>query len=164
MTDCHPFNAMSAKTLGEKTIYITRHGFSEHNRRTEVFMGRAPDSRLTEEGRRQARQLGERLAAGTNLHEIVCSSLPRTVETARIIGDATGVSNIHDDDALWELSKGEWEGRMPRELPREVAREMGDNPFDFTYGNGASAPIRWTPPGKEERRSMPTGAQEWSPD
>lgn len=33
-------------------IYLTRHGLSEHNLNTEVFMGRSPASRLVEEGRR----------------------------------------------------------------------------------------------------------------
>ena len=63
-------------------ILLTRHGQAEHNLNTAFFMGRSPAARLTDQGRDQAKRLGARLAAERLRPRIVCSSLPRTVETA----------------------------------------------------------------------------------
>lgn len=122
------------------TVFLTRHGESEHNLNTEVFMGRAPDSALTEKGREQARRLARRLAArpGAPLERIIHSSLPRARETAEIIGEALGVGALHAEDAFWELSKGDWEGVMPRVPPPQVTRAIEAGPFDFRYGGAES--------------------------
>lgn len=119
-------------------ITITRHGEGEHNLRTGVFMGRAPEARLTAKGREQAERLGRRLAAGTVPQRIICSSLVRAVETAEIIGRIVGVGDVHGDDAFWELSKGNWEGRMQRPLPPEVQQTVDADPMGFCYGGGES--------------------------
>ena len=119
-------------------IYITRHGESEHNLNTEVFMGRSPASRLTSEGRSQATRLGKRLAREAAVTRIVCSSLPRTMETADLIAGEIGGARPLPEDAFWELDKGCWEGAMPRELPPEVAREVAAAPFTYCYGGGES--------------------------
>jgi len=120
-----------------RTVYITRHGQSEHNENTAVFMGRAPSSRLVEKGREQARRLGRRLARAGGVEHIVASSLPRTEETARIVAEHAG-GVVHLEDAFWELSKGHWEGRMPRELPPEVQAAFEADPMGFAYGEGES--------------------------
>jgi probable phosphoglycerate mutase len=119
-------------------ILITRHGFSEHNLRGDVFMGRAPDSPLTEEGREQARRLGRRLASADGVTHIIASSLPRTMETARLIGEQVGIARVDSEQAFWELSKGNWEGVMPRRLPPEVARGVAADPFGYRYGEAES--------------------------
>lgn len=119
-------------------IYITRHGVSEHNLNTEVFMGRSPASRLIDEGRTQATRLGERLAREAAVTRIVCSSLPRTMETAELIAAEIGCAPPLPEDAFWELDKGSWEGAMPLELPPEVARELAAAPFTYCYGGGES--------------------------
>ncbi len=119
-------------------IYLTRHGLSEHNLNTGIFMGRAPESRLVDTGREQARQLGRFLASCAGLDHIICSSLPRTMETARIIADIVGLEEVSPEDALWELSKGDWEGAMANPPPPEVQREMEKQPYEFRYGGGES--------------------------
>ncbi|MDH5752929.1 MAG: histidine phosphatase family protein [Deltaproteobacteria bacterium] len=120
-------------------VQLTRHGISEHNLETRFYMGRSPASRLVEQGREQARLLGARLAAQSPPELIVASSLPRTMETAELIAGATGVTEVHGEDALWELCKGDWEGRMPREnLPEDVSREIQADPFRFRYPDGES--------------------------
>ncbi len=120
-------------------ILITRHGLSEHNLNTQFYMGRSPQSRLTGEGRRQAEQLGKRLAVDGRVRHVVASSLPRTVETADIVAGCLGVSSIHRDDAFWELSKGDWEGRMPRDgVPPDVRRRLSADPLGFQYPGGES--------------------------
>jgi broad specificity phosphatase PhoE len=119
-------------------ILITRHGEAEHNLNTRVFMGRAPASRLTDLGREQARRLGARLASERLRLAVICSSLPRTVETAELISTALGLSRPDQDEAFWELSKGDWEGRMPRTLPPDVKREVEADPFGYRHPGGES--------------------------
>lgn len=124
----------------EAIIYLTRHGLSAHNLRTEVFMGRSPESHLVAEGRQQALLLGARFSReGLSLDKIVASSLPRTMETARLIAEAVGIDTVEGEDAFWELSKGDWEGLMPRlNLPEAVAQALKADPFGFRYPGGES--------------------------
>ncbi|MDH4121640.1 MAG: histidine phosphatase family protein [Deltaproteobacteria bacterium] len=125
-------------------IYLTRHGESEHNLRTEVFMGRWPQSRLTSKGQSQARRLGERLAKEAKIKRIVCSSLPRTRETANIIAQQLKLSTVEEDPAFWELSKGSWEGTMGKQaIPPDVAQDREQNPFTFRYPEGESYQDVW---------------------
>ena len=119
-------------------IYLTRHGLSEHNLNTEVFMGRSPESRLVEEGREQARSLGLRLREKVNAGRIVHSSLIRTTETAVLIASEAGVKELIPEEAFWELSKGDWEGRMPRKLPAEIQGDLDADPFGYRYPGGES--------------------------
>jgi len=124
----------------ETTLYVTRHGLSEHNLHTHVYMGRSPDARLLPAGREQARRLAGRLAhARPAVQRVVCSSLPRAMETGTVIAEALGLPPVAGEDAFWELSKGDWEGRMPRtELPPEVSRALAADPFGFRYPQGES--------------------------
>lgn len=129
-------------------ILITRHGESEHNLRTDVFMGRSPASRLTETGHVQARRLGGRLKAngGEALcpDHIICSSLPRTLETAQEIATQTGVDSIFPEDAFWELNKGDWEGVMDRwNIPEPTRGQRDGDPFGFVYPGGESYQMVW---------------------
>lgn len=136
---CAPRPSSHAGTLvARTTIYITRHGLSEHNLVTHLYMGRSPHARLVEQGREQARHLGRRLARITRLERIVSSSLPRTLETAEIIAEAVGLPEVEHEEGFWELSKGEWEGRMPRHLPRELADTLAADPFGYRYPGGES--------------------------
>lgn len=122
------------------TVYLTRHGLSEHNLRTNVYMGRAPHSRLTDTGREQARRLGDRLQRRGGVEAIVASSLPRTLETAELIAAALGAAApLHTDERLWELSKGEWEGRMPVDgVPEGDQAALRLDPFGYRYPGGES--------------------------
>ncbi len=134
----------------ETLIYLTRHGLSEHNLKTDVYMGRSPESRLVEAGREQARRLGARMAGkssagekfageGLAVEKIIASSLPRTEETANLIAGELGLENVESEDAFWELSKGDWEGMMPRwDLPEPIAKALADDPFGFRYPGGES--------------------------
>lgn len=85
---------------------------------------------------------GASKAAGSShkaLDRIIASSLPRTMETAEIIAEAMGIDTVEEEDAFWELSKGDWEGRMPRhDLPSDTARAMAEDPYGFRYPGGES--------------------------
>jgi broad specificity phosphatase PhoE len=127
-------------------ILITRHGESEHNLNMQFFMGRSPAARLTGKGREQARLLGRRLrvlGAGSRSPLLICSSLPRALETAELIAAELGGAPVEADDAFWELNKGEWEGRMPRILPPEVQRAVDADPFGFLHPGGESYREVW---------------------
>lgn len=120
-------------------VLLTRHGTSEHNLVTQFYMGRSPDSRLVQEGRDQARALGLHLAQRRAVARIVASSLPRARETADIVAAALGGVPVDQDDAFWELSKGDWEGRMPREGVPEPERTLWEErPYDFRFPGGES--------------------------
>ena len=129
-----------------KTLLITRHGLSAHNLRTDFFMGRSPDADLLPQGHAQARALGLRLGQEFTIDAIVASSLPRTMDTARTIRAAMAEVNpqageipLHGEDAFWELSKGEWEGVMPRaNLPQDIAGALRADPHGFRYPGGES--------------------------
>ncbi|MBI3992212.1 MAG: histidine phosphatase family protein [Candidatus Lambdaproteobacteria bacterium] len=119
-------------------IYLTRHGEGEHNLDTTYIMGRAPGARLTARGRAQAHRLGARLRGEATPQHIVCSSLPRTRETAEIIAAELDGVPVHGEAALWDLSKGNWEGVMSRTLPDDIRRAIAADPLGFRYGDGES--------------------------
>lgn len=128
-----------ARPPATTTLLLTRHGLSEHNLHTDVYMGRSPDARLLPEGREQALRLAARLAREGGVERIVCSSLPRTLETGEAIAKRLGLREVAGEDAFWELSKGTWEGTMPRtRLPDDVQRALDADPFGFRYPQGES--------------------------
>ena len=69
-----------------KTVYLVRHGQSEHNV-TPVFQSQ--DVKLSDAGREQARLIAERVS-DLDIDTLIASPLPRTMETAQIIGKAIG--------------------------------------------------------------------------
>lgn len=128
------------------TLWITRHGESEHNLHTHLFMGRWPSAQLTETGKAQATALGKRLAQEQDRPlAIVHSSLPRTTQTAQRIAEAMGTPvTLFSEDAFWELSKGSWEGVMRRDsIPPEFKRLRDGDPFLFQYPGGESYQQVW---------------------
>jgi len=122
---------------------ITRHGQAENNLVRDRLMGRSPASQLTDLGRVQARSVGARLAEEGAPSHIICSSLPRTAETAELIAAEIGNPPIESDDDFWEMSKGDWEGRMPVELPTDIQAEIDADPFGYRYGGGESYRDVW---------------------
>lgn len=92
-----------------KVLYV-RHGQSQANV-DGVFAGGDNDTRLTDEGRLQAKQAAETLKS--DIHLIISSPLSRTVETAQIIADEIGYdrTKIKLDSRLKEYSVGEGEGK-----------------------------------------------------
>ena len=71
-------------------VYFTRHGETVWNVENKICG--MTDSPLTEKGRAQARELGEKLrASGLRIDEILYSPLSRAADTARAIAEATGI-------------------------------------------------------------------------
>ena len=73
----------------ERRVLLARHGESEANR-LRLFAGGASQSPLTDTGRAQAKELGEKLKS-ENVTKIISSNLPRARETAEIIAKELGI-------------------------------------------------------------------------
>lgn len=89
-------------------VYLIRHGETEWNRRG-ILQG-TTDTPLNEEGRRQARLLGERLA-GIALDAAYTSPLRRARETAETVLQRHPAMELRALSALREISYGLWQGR-----------------------------------------------------
>jgi broad specificity phosphatase PhoE len=102
-------------------LLLVRHGVTTWNREGR-FQG-LMDAPLAEDGRLEARLLGERLAGMPDAERplLVSSPLGRARDTAEIIAAALGLdpsSELRLDERLVEIGQGEWEGRTHDELAR----------------------------------------------
>ncbi len=88
-------------------LLLARHGETDWNRERRA-QGHT-DIPLNDEGRRQARELALRLRS-FEIHALVASDLSRAAETARIVGDAIGLSPVLSP-AWREIGLGALEGR-----------------------------------------------------
>ncbi len=118
-------------------IYLVRHGATVLSVE-DAFAG-ATDVALSDEGRRQARSLGERLA-GEPIAAFYASPMSRTMETARIVAQPHGLE-VRPRGGLREISHGHWEGKKRAEVeklyPEEYARYEAD-PFSTSPPGGES--------------------------
>ena len=102
--------ALTGHTLAraQHRVYFTRHGETVWNVENKICG--MTDSPLTERGRQQARQLGERVkASGVHIDEILYSPLSRAADTAKAIADATGLP-ARCEPRLREQCFGKYEG------------------------------------------------------
>lgn len=87
-------------------ILLIRHGESYHSSLENYNPEKnCPDPKLTDNGRKQAEQLAQRLA-GKGIETVYCSDLIRAVETANIINSYTKCS-VNIDSASREINMGE---------------------------------------------------------
>lgn len=95
------------------TIYIIRHGLTAANK-GDIFAGRTQEP-LHPEGIFQLHDVGNHLA-GCGITRIFCGPLPRTRQSARIVGDLLLVP-VQVEEALTEINIPHWDG-----LTKEVIR------------------------------------------
>ena len=89
-------------------VYFARHGETVWNVENKICG--MTDSPLTEKGRAQARELGEKLrTSGLRIDEILYSPLSRAVDTAMAIAEATGLP-ARCEPRLREQCFGKYEG------------------------------------------------------
>jgi len=117
-------------------FYLIRHGESEWNSENRLC-GRS-DVPLSEPGRRQVKNLAERLKP-IPFEALYSSPLERALETARLISESVGLQPI-PDPRLVELDYGQWEGRTLAEI-----RENDPKVFGAWEAN----PAQVAPPGGE---------------
>lgn len=118
-------------------IFLIRHGATVLTAE-DRFAG-ATNVQLSDEGRRQATKLAERLRK-ENIVAVYASPLDRTMETARIIA-APHALEVVPRPGLKEISHGRWEQHTREEVdakfPEEVAAWEAD-PFTFAPDGGES--------------------------
>ncbi len=115
-----------------------RHGRLRREDDLPRYVGQI-DLPLSEAGRRQAQELARRFRLA-GLGAIACSDLSRSVETARIIGDAVGLQATPRRD-LREGSVGDGEGCAQREIAQrfpEQFRARGEDLIGFRPPGGES--------------------------
>ena len=93
-------------------FYFVRHGQTIWNVENKICG--CTDSPLTEYGREQARETGQKIIAeGIKADEILCSPLSRAADTAQIISEMTGIP-YQIEPRLIEQNFGKWES-TPRD-------------------------------------------------
>jgi probable phosphoglycerate mutase len=118
-------------------VFLVRHGATQLTAEGR-FSGEVGVD-LSDEGRWQAAQLGERLRH-EGVRAAYASPLSRATETARIIGAACEAP-LDLRDGLREISHGHWEGLTRGEVEARFADEYAaweEDPFTFAPAGGES--------------------------
>ena len=114
-------------------LILVRHALTEATGRR--LSGRTPGIHLSEEGRRQAAQLGERLAP-VPLAAVYASPLERCLETAEAIATPRRMP-VREVPELAEVDYGRWTGRsMPQLVRTALWRKVQQTPSAVTFPEG----------------------------
>jgi alpha-ribazole phosphatase len=109
-------------------LYLVRHGETESNRERK-YTGWT-ESPLSEQGILQAERAAQYLA-DKNIDALYCSDLDRALQTARIIGSASGLQP-RVTSKLREIHFGRWEGMTFNEIQASWGDRINhwlDDPF-----------------------------------
>jgi probable phosphoglycerate mutase len=109
-------DSTGAPTQRKVTLYLVRHGQTPYNVEKRL-PGQLANIHLTEEGIRQAEQLGEALRA-MPLTAIVSSPLERAQETAAIVRRAHPTTPLVLEPRLMDTDVGRWSGAQMDELSK----------------------------------------------
>jgi broad specificity phosphatase PhoE len=107
-----PTSAIGIDVVVSRVLYLIRHGRSDFDsaEMSATARGDQWDPPLSEEGRRQAELLANRLRLmELDAAAVYCSPLRRTRETVAPYADAEGVDVVFDDELI-EAHIGGWEG------------------------------------------------------
>jgi len=104
-------------------LLLVRHGETDWNRDGR-FQGQI-DIPLNENGHRQAAQAGEFLKA-VQIDAAVTSSMLRPKETAEGILKHHPQVTLETTEQLWEISHGEWEGKLESEIEAGYPGLLGE--------------------------------------
>jgi broad specificity phosphatase PhoE len=118
-------------------VYLIRHGATELSAE-DRFAG-SVDVLLSNDGKEQARRLGERLAEQP-IVAIYASPMKRTVATAELIASPHGLP-VETVDAVREIAHGRWEGKTRAEVEKEWCDEYErweHDPYTFAPVGGES--------------------------
>ena len=114
------------------SIYFARHGETVWNVENKICG--MTDSPLTEKGRQQARELGQKVKeSGVHIDEILYSPLSRAADTAKAVAEAAGLP-ARCEPRLREQCFGKYEG-----TPRDGAEfRISKTLFADRYDGGES--------------------------
>ena len=118
-------------------LYLVRHGATQLS--AEGRFAGAIGVDLSDEGRWQAAQLGERLRR-EGFTAAYSSPLTRAADTASVIAGAGGLT-VEVRDGLREISHGHWEGLTRAEVEQRFPDEYAaweEDPFTFAPEGGES--------------------------
>ena len=118
-------------------VLLIRHGATVLSAE-DRFAG-STDVLLSDEGRSQARALGERLAAA-ELAAVYASPMKRTVETASLVAAPHQLALV-TDPGLREIDHGRWEQLTRKEVEARFPEEYSNweaDPFTFAPEAGES--------------------------
>lgn len=114
-------------------LLLIRHGLTEATGKR--LSGRMPGIHLSEDGRRQAGQLAERLAS-LPLTAVYASPLERCMETAEAIANPRALA-IRRVPELAEVDYGRWTGRSVPQLARTALwKKIQQTPSSVTFPAG----------------------------
>ncbi len=102
-------------------FYVLRHGQTDWN--VQMRLQGSTDIPLNETGRAQA-HVAAKILAGEGVTQIIASPLSRALETAQIVGAATGIEPVIDN-RLIERNFGQFEGMTIDEV-HQHREEMRD--------------------------------------
>ena len=109
----------------DPSLFELRHGETKANK-GKLFRG-LKDYPLDDAGREAARAAGQWLKKNANIKRIVHSPLGRAKETARIVADILGVTDIAEDERLLPWNVGALAGK-PRDENKHILTYLIDNP------------------------------------
>jgi probable phosphoglycerate mutase len=117
-------------------VLLVRHG---HTPTTgKQLPGRAKGLHLSDDGRKQAQTVADRIAAISKVDAIYASPLERTRETAAPIAKAHGL-RVRPNRGLLELDIGEWTGwELKRAAKTEEWKAVQNRPSAFRFPGGES--------------------------
>ena len=100
------------------TVLLVRHGRTTANA-CGILAGWTPGVGLDDHGRRQATELGARLAS-VPLNAVVSSPLQRCVETVGLLlGDRPDPVDVQEDEGVGECRYGDWTGEELKVLAKD---------------------------------------------
>ena len=120
-------------TASVTRLFLVRHGATTASAE-DRFAG-SIDTPLSEEGRRQARLLGERLAR-EDIDAVYASPMTRAMETAKL-----ACRDPKSTPELREIAHGHWEGLTRAEAEQRYPAEIAaweEDPFTFAPEGGES--------------------------
>src|SRR5438067_6062007 len=117
-------------------VLLVRHGQTPTT--GKVLPGRAMGLHLSDEGRKQAQAVAERLAALRKVDAVYASPLERTRETAAPIAKVRGL-RVRTDRGLLEVDIGQWTGwELKKAAKTEEWKTVQKRPSAFRFPGGES--------------------------
>src|SRR5258706_6600655 len=124
------------KPVKPTLVLLVRHGQTPTTGR--VLPGRAPGLHLSDDGRKQAEAVAQRIAALKTVDAVYSSPLERTRETAAPIAKARGLKVV-PHKGLLECDFGEWTGDELKQLSKAPEwRTVQRYPSGFRFPAGES--------------------------
>ena len=121
-------------------VFFVRHAQSTMNTQKHLICGQLNHIQLSQEGKEQAKKLGEHFAP-IRFHAIYSSSAVRAIQTATAIAKQSQfpTQELHTTDLLLERSQGDWSNQVRAEkyTPQVMATFFAKN-GQFAAPNGES--------------------------